>query len=550
MSMIDYTMFRRIRVQDRGIATGLPPGNHDPALIEERGTETHMTETPMPHATPSEEADRRLLENVHPPDWVNPTVDGRYNLVVLGAGTAGLVAAAGAAGMGAKVALVERHLMGGDCLNTGCVPSKAIIRSAHAAQALREAGDFGIRPEGGFEVDFEAVMGRMRHVRAEISPADSARRFTDHYGVDVHFGEARFTGRDRVEVAGQELEFSAAVIATGARAAVPTIPGLSESGFLTNHTVFDLTEKPRRLAILGGGPIGCELAQTFARLGTRVTVIEMMEQFLPREDRDAADLVRRSLERDGVDVRLSTTLARVEASADGKALHLDGPDGESAIVVDEIFVGVGRTPNVEGLDLGRAGVSHDHTGVLVNDHLQTSNPKIYASGDVCLPAKFTHVADFASRAVIQNALFPGPNKKFSSLTLAWATYTDPEIAHVGLYEHEARERGLEVETITIPMSEVDRALAEGDTEGFLKIHVHPKEGTIFGATLVCRRAGDLISEITTAMHAKQGLGDLAGVIHPYPTVADAVRRAADQFNRRKLTPLVARVLERWFAWTR
>ena len=508
-----------------------------------------MTATPIT-LTPSDEANRRLLANVHPTDWENPVADGRYNLVVLGGGTAGLVAAAGAAGMSARVALVERHLLGGDCLNVGCVPSKAIIRSGHAAHALTEAAKFGVGFGGEVEVDFAAVMGRMRDVRADISPNDSARRFTDHYGVDVFFGEARFTGHDRIEVAGQELVFSKAVIATGARAAVPPIPGLAEAGFLTNHTVFDLTEQPRRLAVVGGGPIGCELAQTFARLGTEVTVIEMMDQFLPREDRDAAELLHTSMARDGVDILLSTRLDGVEGASGVKELSLNGPNGEARLEVDEIFVGVGRTPNVEGLELDIAGVAYDRTGVLVDDHLQTTNRRIYASGDVCLPAKFTHVADFASRTVLQNALFPGPKKKFSKTNLAWATYTDPEIAHVGLYEHEARERGLEVETITIPMADVDRALAEGDTEGFFKIHVHPKKGTIHGATFVCRRAGDLISEVTTAMHAGLSLGDMAAVIHPYPTVAEAVRKAADQFNQRKLTPLVAGILKRWFAWTR
>jgi pyruvate/2-oxoglutarate dehydrogenase complex dihydrolipoamide dehydrogenase (E3) component len=346
------------------------------------------------------------------------------------------------------------------------------------------------------------------------------------------------------------LLFAKAVIATGARAAVPPIPGLAETGFLTNHTVFNLTEQPRRLAVIGGGPIGCELAQTFARLGTEVTIVEMMEQFLPREDRDAAELLHRSMERDGVRVLLSTRLDGVEDVGGAKKLALTSPEGEERLLVDEVFVGVGRTPNVEGLDLETAGVAYDRTGVKVDDHLRTTNPRIYASGDICLPAKFTHVADFSSRAVLQNALFPGPKKKFSKIILAWATYTDPEIAHVGMYEHEARERGLEVETITIPMADVDRALAEGDTEGFLKIHVHPKKGTIYGATFVCRRAGDLISEITTAMHAGLTLGDMAAVIHPYPTVAEAVRKAADQFNRRKLSPLVAGVLKRWFAWTR
>jgi len=505
---------------------------------------------PVPDLSPDDEHNRRLAANVCPHDWSNPTPAGRYNLVVLGGGTAGLVAAAGAAGLGARVALVERHLLGGDCLNVGCVPSKTIIRSAHAAHAIADAERFGVRTTGGIEVDFAAVMERMRRTRADISPHDSARRFAEHYGVDVFFGDARFTDRDRVDAAGCELRFVRAVIATGARAATPLIPGLAEAGFLTNDTVFDLTASPRRLAVVGGGPIGCELAQAFARLGTEVTLIEMTDRLLPRDDSDAAELVRRSLERDGVVVRTGHTLAQVTLDADGKRLALDAADGPAECRVDEILVSVGRTPNIETLDLGAAGVDHDRAGVVVDDHLRTTNRRVFASGDVCLASKFTHIADAASRIVLQNALFPFPKKRFSDLVLAWSTYTDPEVAHVGLSPADARDRGLPVETVTVGMDDVDRARADGDTEGFLKIHVDPRKGTIHGATFVCRRAGDLISEIATAIKAGLRLGDMAAVIHPYPTIAEAVRKAADQFNRRKLTPFAARLLERWFAWQR
>ncbi len=505
---------------------------------------------PVPDLTPNDEHNRRLAGNVRPGDWNNPTPAKRYNLVVLGGGTAGLVAAAGAAGMGGRVALVERRLLGGDCLNVGCVPSKTMVRSAHAAHAIADADRFGVRAAGEVEVDFAAVMERMRRTRADISPHDSARRFADHYGVDVFFGNARFTGRDRVEVAGAKLRFTRAVIATGARAATPSIAGLAEAGFLTNDTVFDLTASPRRLAVVGGGPIGCELAQTFARLGSEVTLIEMVDRLLPRDDPDAAELVRRSLERDGVAVRTGHTLGRVTLGADGKRLVLEGPDGTAVCSADEILVSVGRTPNIEDLDLEAAGVDHDRAGVVVDEYLRTTNRRVFASGDVCLEPKFTHIADAASRIVLQNALFPFPKKRFSDLVQTWSTYTDPEVAHVGLSAEDARERGLPTETITIEMAEVDRARADGDTEGFLKVHVDPSKGTIRGATFVCRRAGDLISEIATAMHAGMSLGDLASVIHPYPTVAEAVRKAADQFNRRKLTPVVSNLLGRWFAWQR
>jgi pyruvate/2-oxoglutarate dehydrogenase complex dihydrolipoamide dehydrogenase (E3) component len=505
---------------------------------------------PKLNLQPDDEHNRLLVENVHPPEWHNPTPHGRYNLVVLGAGTAGLVAAAGAAGLGARVALVERQLMGGDCLNVGCVPSKAIIRSGHAAHDLRTADRFGIRVTGEVEVDFQAVMERMRRIRTAISPADSAKRFSEHYGVDVYFGSARFTGRDAVEVAGTALRFSKAVVATGARAAVPPIPGLDEAGFLTNHNVFNLTEQPRRLAVVGCGPIGTELAQTFARLGTQVVTIESGDQFLQREDRDAAEILRASMARDGVTVLLSTTLEKVEASPEGKVLSLHTPDGPQKVVVDEILVGVGRTPNVEGLDLEAAGVEYDHGGVHVNDFLQTTNKRIYASGDICLPFKFTHTADAASRAVIQNALFPGTKKRVSRLVIPWCTYTDPEIAHVGLYPHQAEKRGIKVDTWRVPMSDVDRAIAEGDEAGFLKVYCKRGTDTILGATIVARHAGEMISEITTAMAAGMGLGGFSGVIHPYPTQAEVIRKAADAYNRTRLTPMVANILKRWFSWAR
>ena len=257
-----------------------------------------------------------------------------------------------------------------------------------------------------------------------------------------------------------------------------------------------------------------------------------------------------SLSADGVAVRLSTTLGEVRSTGDGKLLLLDTPDGERQLTVDEILVGVGRTPNVEGLDLEAAGVAYDQSGVAVDDYLRTSNPRIFASGDVCLPQKFTHTADATSRAVIQNALFPGPKKRVSKLVIPWCTYTDPEIAHVGLYPHEAEEKGIELDTWEVPMSEVDRALTDDESEGFLKVHLKRGSDTILGATIVSRHAGEMISEITTAMVAGFGLGSFSNVIHPYPTRAEAVRKAADAYNRTKLTPTVAGLLKRWFAWTR
>jgi pyruvate/2-oxoglutarate dehydrogenase complex dihydrolipoamide dehydrogenase (E3) component len=430
------------------------------------------------------------------------------------------------------------------------VPSKAIIRSGHAAHDSRTAGRFGVYARGDIEVDFAGVMERMRRIRAEISPHDSARRFSEHYGVDVFFGNARFTGRDSVEVQGESLVFVNAVIATGARAAAPPIPGLADAGFLTNHNVFNLTERPTRLAVIGCGPIGCELAQTFARLGSEVTIIDMADQFLQREDRDAAEILQRSFERDGTSVMLSTTVRKVEKRADGTLLLLDGPDGTQQLAVDEILVGVGRTPNVEGLDLESAGVEYDRSGIKVDDFLRTTNRRIFASGDICLPYKFTHTADAASRAVIQNALFPGPKKRVSKLTIPWCTYTDPEIAHVGLSAKHAGEQGIEIDTYRVDMSNVDRAIAEGETEGFLKIHCTKGSDRIVGATIASRHAGEMISEITTAMVGGLGLGSFSGVIHPYPTRAEAIRKAADEFNRTRLTPNVKRLTASWFRFFR
>jgi pyruvate/2-oxoglutarate dehydrogenase complex dihydrolipoamide dehydrogenase (E3) component len=505
----------------------------------------------QPEITPLDEHNLTLVANVRPPDWVNPEPEGRYNLVVIGAGTAGLVAAAGAAGMGAKVALVERHLMGGDCLNVGCVPSKTLIRAGRAIADVRDAARFGILIPDGAAVDFAAVMERVRRVRADISPHDSARRFRDVYGVDVYLGDGRFTGRDSAEVDLRSLRFERAVIATGARAVVPPITGLAEAGFLTNDTVFNLTEQPARLAVLGGGPLGCELAQAFARLGTRVTMIEMGEHFLPREDADAVEILRAAFERDGVDVRLGTVLDRVEARGDAKVLHLTRPGASERLEVDAILVGVGRTPNLDGLGLEAAGVRSSRKGVEVDDHLRTANPRIYAAGDVCSSSKFTHAADFMARAVVQNAFFGfAGRKKVSSLTIPWSTYTDPEIAHVGLSEREAAAKGLEIATFTVPMTGVDRAIADGDTEGFVKIHVRKGSDEILGATVVARHAGEMISEITTAMAGKIGLGRLAAVIHPYPTQTEAIRKAGDLYNRTRLTEGRAKLLRRYFAWRR
>jgi pyruvate/2-oxoglutarate dehydrogenase complex dihydrolipoamide dehydrogenase (E3) component len=498
---------------------------------------------------PEDVHNEALAANVHPRDWVNPEPAARYNLVVIGAGTAGLVTAAGAAGLGARVALVERHLMGGDCLNVGCVPSKALIRSSRVAADYRDAPRYGGRGPRDAMLDFPAVMERMRRLRAHISRHDSVKRFAS-LGIDVFLGEGRFSGPDTVEAGGKTLRFSKAVIATGARAAVPEVPGLRETGFLTNESVFSLTELPLRLLVFGAGPIGCELSQAFRRFGSSVTIIEMGPQFLSREDPDAAAILHDAFRRDGIDVRLNTTVARVEITPDGNRVHLQTDGVHSSVEVDAILIGAGRVPNVDGLNLETVGVSHDpRKGVQVDDFLRTTNPRIFAAGDICLPYKFTHTADAAARIVIQNALFRG-RKRVSALTIPWCTFTDPEIAHVGMYERDARAKGIETDTFVREMRDVDRALADGEEEGFVKVHVRKGTDRILGATIVARHAGEMINEITLAMVANIGLGGIAGVIHSYPTQAEAIKQAGDAYNRTRLTPFLKKILSRWLEWTR
>jgi pyruvate/2-oxoglutarate dehydrogenase complex dihydrolipoamide dehydrogenase (E3) component len=500
--------------------------------------------------TPWDEHNRTLVANVHPPDWKNPTPARRYNLVVIGAGTAGLVAAAGAAGLGARVALLERELMGGDCLNVGCVPSKALIRAARAWADLKRAGEFGIRVPDAADTDFGAVMERMRRLRAAISPTDSAARFRS-LGVDVFLGEGRFSGRDAVHVGDAALRFSRALIATGARAAAPAIPGLAEAGYLTNETVFSLTELPARLAVIGAGPIGCELAQAFARFGAAVWLFDSEQQVLKREDPDAAKRVQQALIHDGVRLGLGREIKRVERGDRGKKiLHVQFGGSAETVAVDAILVGVGRAPNVEGLDLELAGVDFDtRRGVHVDDRLRTSNRRIFAAGDVCSEYKFTHNSDFQARIVIQNALFLG-RARASALTVPWCTYTDPEVAHVGLSEREAQARGIAIRTFVQEMHDVDRAVLDGETDGFVKVHVRSGTDRIVGATIVARHAGEMLSELTVAMVKRVGLGALGNVIHPYPTQADAIRKLGDAYNRTRLTPRIKRLLGAWLAWRR
>jgi pyruvate/2-oxoglutarate dehydrogenase complex dihydrolipoamide dehydrogenase (E3) component len=504
----------------------------------------------MPEAVrvlPEDVFNQTLLANVHPPDWTNPQPTSRYDLVVIGAGTAGLVTAAGAAALGARVSLVERYLMGGDCLNVGCVPSKALLRAARAVADVRDAHTFGVHVPPGVTVDFPAVMERMRRLRAQISRHDSARRFAE-LGVDVFLGQAQFAGPDTVQVDGLSLRFRKAVIATGTRPSRPPIQGLDEAGFVTNETVFSLTELPGRLAVIGAGPVGCELAQAFARFGSQVFLIGDRDQILPREDQDAVRIVEAAMRHDRVQLLLGCRIQRVDIRGSDKVLLGEGASGSEEVAVDQILVAVGRTPNVEGLGLEKTGVAYDpRAGVHVNDRLQTTNPRIYAAGDIGSRFKFTHVADAQARIVIRNALFAG-RARASDLIIPWCTYTDPEVAHVGLYEREAHERGIPVQTFVQDLADVDRAVLDGETTGFVKVHVRQGTDKILGATIVARHAGDLISELTLAMVGRIGLKTLANTIHPYPTQAEAIKKVADAYSRTRLTPFAKWLLAKWLAW--
>jgi pyruvate/2-oxoglutarate dehydrogenase complex dihydrolipoamide dehydrogenase (E3) component len=489
--------------------------------------------------------DRELIDNVRPPNWRNPRPRDRYHLLVIGAGPAGLAAARGAAALGATVALVERDLLGGGCLNYGCIPSKPLIRTARVYADMRNAANYGACVPGDIQVDFAAVMQRMRRIRARISRVDSAARLAES-GIDVFFGSARFTGGDAVEVDGARLRFRKAVVATGSRALLPAFPGLGEAGHLTNESVFDLTVLPASVLVIGGGAIGCEMAQALARLGSRVVIAHSEPLFLPKEERDAAQMVADALARDGVEVHLNTKAVNVRVEGGKKHVETLNDGNVATIAVDHILTGIGRAPAVGGLDLEAAGIDYDaRTGIRVDDFLRTSNRRIYAAGDVCLEHQFVDTAAASARIVVRNALLPGRRERMSALTIPWCTYTDPEVAHVGLYVKQARERGIPVKTYTVPMHQVDRAIADGEEDGFAKIHVRDGTDKILGATVVARHAGEMINGISLAMVAGIGLGTVARVIHTYPTQADAIKMAAEAYTRSNASSWVGWLARRW-----
>jgi pyruvate/2-oxoglutarate dehydrogenase complex dihydrolipoamide dehydrogenase (E3) component len=508
--------------------------------------------TELPSLLPADEHNAALLANVHPPDWKNPQPKPLYDLVVIGGGPAGLVSAAGTAGLGGKVALVERHLLGGDCLNYGCVPSKALLRAARAAYDFQHAAEFGILAVGRCEIDFAAVTSRMRRLRAAISGNDSAERFT-RLGVDLFLGAASFTGRQSIDVAGQTLRFKRAIIATGARPAAPQMPGLAEAGYLTSETVFSLTQLPPRLAVIGGGPIGCELAQAFRRFGSHVTLIHRGERLIPKDAPAAAAILDQQFRREGIDILYRASTLQIETSAGLKRLVVKTETGQRVIEADAILIAVGRTPGVSGLGLERAGVEYTTRGVTVNDYLQTTNPRIFAAGDCLGGYQFTHAADAMARICIQNAFFSfGPLgcRRLSDSLIPWTTYTDPEIAHIGLTQAAASQRGIAIDTYREELRDVDRALLDGEENGFAVIHCRRGTSRVVGCTIVARHAGEMNAEVALLMTARLPLSSLAKTIHCYPTQVEVLKRLGDQYNKSRLTPRIAALLKSIIAWRR
>ena len=469
---------------------------------------------------------RDRIAHLHPPHWSNPSYAGIYDLVVLGAGPGGVSAAKEARRLGASVALIERDLIGGNKINTGSVPSKAILRTARAYADMRAAPNSGARRPDMDKADVAFALDHMKQLQSRLSRLENVRSLTDA-GIDIYFGAGHFTQSDAIAVDGQTLQFKHAIIATGSRPVKPTISGLEEAGYLTSETIFSLNDLPKRILLIGGGALGCEFAQALARLDVFVAIAQHDPMFLPGEERDAAQILSSVLERDGVETHLNTDVISVAKSDKGKVATLLSAGQESSITVDEIIVGVGRAPNVENIGLDLAGIDCVvGAGIKIDDWLRTTNERVFAIGDVCLDLKFVHSAEATARMAVQNAL-RRDSKRLSALTIPWCTYTDPEIAHVGLYVREASGQCIPIKTYTVLLQDVDRAVLDGEDEGFVKIHVVHGSDRILGATIVARHAGEMINSISLAINCGIGLSRLAEVIHAYPTQAEAIKMAAD-----------------------
>jgi len=494
----------------------------------------------------------KLLDHVRPTKWIDPAPEGKYNLIAIGGGAGGLVSSIGCGILGGRAAVIERLFLGGDCLNTGCVPSKAILKSAKIAHEVKNAAAYGVNVSG-VEVDFTKVMGRVRERRAAIAPHDAAKRFADQYGVDVYFGDAKFIDKNTIEVNGQRLQFAKCCIATGGRPRIPNIPGIKDIRYFTSENVFNITEKPENMVIIGAGPIGCELAQAFQRLGVQVTILMQSFKFLPREDPDAADIVERSLVKDGVNFFKGVKIRGVRKNGSVSSdciVEITTHAGENVdLPANALLIAAGRVPNIENMGLEEANVKYERTGIVVNDCLQTSNSNIYAVGDVASKYQFTHMSDAMARIVIKNALF-FKSEKVSQIILPWCTYTDPEIAHVGKYPGDLEAEGTKFDTYTKEFKENDRAICDSNEIGYVKIHTKAGTDQILGATIVGHGAGDLITEITLSMQNKLGLTAISNTVHPYPTYAETTKQCAGQIGLTRLTLSSKKFLRGLLSWRR
>ena len=488
-----------------------------------------MTTAPAtPKAKPDN--DSVFLRRVRPAGWQNPVARDVYDLAVIGAGPAGIAAAESAARLGFTVALIERNIVGGNSLNAGSVPSKALIKTARVYAALHELEAFGAPMPITPPLDFTQAMERKRRVLTRISEHHSVEKLAA-LGIDVFFGVARFDTADTVLIAGQQLRFNKALVATGARPQPPNFPGLDAIGYRTSATMFEIDDLPKRLAVIGGGPLGCEMAQAFCRLGAQVTIVQNDPKFLPREERDAAEILSRSMARDGVEIRLNTTVVGARAADGVKILETTNDDVTCDIETDEVLLCIGRVPNVEDLGLAVAGIAFDQEhGVKTDDFLRTTNANVYAAGDVCMTLKFTNAAQAGGIMAVRNALCSG-QERLSRLTIPWCTYCDPEIGHVGLHVWEARQQSIPIKSFTVMMHDVDRGITDGLTTGFVKIHVAEGTDKILGATIVAPRASELINEMSVIMSAGIGMNDLANIVHTYPAESGAIVLAARAYVR-------------------